>query len=200
MLVNLEKTIAYICPECSNILSDKIDIFSFSGKGAYEIKCPAHGGGTVCASIKRKSGKYIVNVHCPVCAGTHQFRAAETSFWKNKLTVYQCPLSGINIFYSGSEESVNNALLENDDITDDLPWDEEDFIPEKLMLSAALEHLDNMRQNHALGCICGNNDLSVNFTDEDIIISCPECGGSMHININESEIFTLLGSRSLTIE
>ena len=76
MVVEMKRTVAYICPVCSNISSKYVTIFDFSGAGKATFVCPTHGCREKCVTISVKGAGYKINVECPLCGGNHSYTSS----------------------------------------------------------------------------------------------------------------------------
>ena len=120
VLVDLKRIVAYICPFCSNMSSKSLSIFNFSGKDKVQLICPTHGCHETCVTIAEKHDKYKFDIECPICGDNHSYTTTKENFWNKPLLTYKCPVAGIDVFFAGEKDLVENMLNENTDMFSDI--------------------------------------------------------------------------------
>lgn len=198
MLIDFKKSMAYICPFCSGITSKNIDIFDFSGKSAVGFQCSSTGCREDCISIRQKASKYIVNIECPICGDSHSFSISADRFWAKKLMTLSCPISGIEIFFLGSKNDVEDALAEKaEDFSDFI--DEEFDLGEEEILYGILDRIHELREKHKISCVCGNENVEFSMLGGNLALVCTRCGRTKIIETSEENLEKLLKAHSLII-
>lgn len=199
MLVDLKRIVAYICPFCSNISSKAITVFNFSGTNKIKLICPTHGCHETCVSIMQKNSKYKIDVECPLCGETHSYTVSCEGFWNKELLTYKCPAAGIDIFFAGERSAVEKTLDENSDVYSDIADDYEDEEDTFNMLYAIVECLQNLNDNHNVSCSCGCDDIKMNVSDNNIILTCTRCNKTKTIATSSESLTRLLNSHAVKI-
>ena len=200
MVVELKRTVAYICPVCSNISSRYMTIFDFSGAGKASLICPTHGCRERCVTITVKGAGYKLNVECPLCGGNHSYTSSRSGFWKKKLITYKCPAAGIDIFFAGNEKEIERTLEDSNDIYSDVidEYDAEDDSIFNILFSI-IERLNKLMSAHRIGCVCGGETAAVNVKGGNIVISCPRCDRSKTIAATEENLTRVLNAERIII-
>lgn len=199
MLVDLKRTVAYICPVCSNISSKYISVFNFSGTPKVRLICPTHGCHEECVTITPKNGKYKFDIECPLCGGTHSHSINAESFWHKKILTYKCPAAGMDIFFSGERREVERMLEDNSDIYSDIVDDFDDDETEFNILFAIIEQLHKLSDEHLISCSCGSENISMNVMSGSVILACPRCGRSTVIESSEENLTRLLNTNQVVL-
>lgn len=202
MLVELKRTVAYICPFCSNISSKILSVFNFSGAARVKLICPTHGCHETCVSIHpNKNTKYKIDIECPLCGETHSYTVSYENFWHKKLLTYKCPAAGIDIFFIGERQEVERILNESNDsfagIMDDL--DTENETDTFNIIYEMIERLHTLMDHHKVSCTCGSEDHAMTVTDGNIVLTCRRCKNSKVIETNEENLTRLLNVNAIVI-
>ena len=200
MVVEMKRTVAYICPVCSNISSKYVTIFDFSGAGKATFVCPTHGCREKCVTISVKGAGYKINVECPLCGGNHSYTSSKSGFWKKKLISYKCPAAGMDIFFAGEKKEVEKTLEYSTDIYSDIidEYDNEDDMVFNILFSI-IERLNRLSDAHRIECVCGCEKVLVNVKEGNIVISCPRCGRSKTIAATEDNLTRVLNTERIII-
>ncbi len=199
MVVELKRTVAYICPVCSNISSKYLTIFDFSGAGKATFVCPTHGCREKCVTISVKGAGYKINVECPLCGGNHSYTSSRGGFWKKKLLSYKCPAAGMDIFFAGESDKVEQALEDTDiysDIIDEYDTGDDAVFNTLLLI---IERLNKLSDSHRISCVCGGDRASVIVKGGSVVISCLRCGRSKTIAATEDNLTRVLNSDRIVI-
>lgn len=201
MLVDLKRIVAYICPFCSNISTKSISIFNFSGTKKVSLICPTHGCHETCVTITPKNAKYKLDIECPLCGGTHSYTVKKEAFWQKPFISYKCPSAGIDTFFIGERQTVEQALEEYSDIYSDVFEDFDDVIQNESLdlIYMMVEHLHTLQDKHLISCICGSENIEMNVENNSIVISCSRCGRSKKIEVTEDSLMRILNTSALII-
>lgn len=201
MVVELKRTVAYICPVCSNISSRYLTIFDFSGAGKASFVCPTHGCREKCVSITVKGAGYKLNVECPLCGGNHSYTSSRGGFWRKKLLSYKCPAAGMDIFFAGNEKEIERTLADNTDIYSDIidEYDTEDDTVFNILFSI-IERLNKLSDSNRIKCVCGSETVAVTVKGGSVVLSCSVCGRSKTIPATEDNLARILNAERIVIE
>lgn len=201
MLVDLKRTVAYICPFCSNISSKALSVFNFSSKEKVQLICPTHGCHEICVCITKKNSKYKLDVECPLCGETHSYTVSKESFWNKPLLTYKCPAAGIDIFFAGDVREVEKTLDENSDVYSDVIDDFEEDVDDLSfnLMYAIIERLNHLRNNNNISCVCGGDGAAFDVEGDNIVLTCPHCKREKMIKITEDNLTRLLNACAIVI-
>ena len=100
--------------------SKSLSIFNFSGKDKVQLICPTHGCHETCVTIAEKHDKYKFDIECPICGDNHSYTTTKENFCNKPLLTYKCPVAGIDVFFAGEKDLVENMLNENTDMFSDI--------------------------------------------------------------------------------
>lgn len=196
MIINLNKKIAFLCPYCSEICDNDISLFSVSKGHSIALICADDDCGEKCVTISKKADKYAFAVECPVCADTHTFTlSTDTVLNKSRISL-KCPISDIDILMLGNDYNLadifEDALDEHSDLLDSQ-------FSETILMNM-IEVLEKMSLNGNILCVCGNDRIDVSANEKCIYFSCPKCGRTKEIQVNEKSLAALLTAGSLVID
>lgn len=198
MLVDYKKSLAYICPFCSGVTEGEANIFSLSGTKAVKFSCAVPACRRECVSVRKKASEYILNVECPVCGDNHSYRISSGKFWDNRLFTLSCPLSGIEIFFSGNSDEIAERIEANDkQLSDMLDDDDDDDYLE--FLDAMYDCLSFLRAEHRMSCVCGSENIEITMAEDDFALICKRCGRRKIISADEKTLKRLENADSLII-
>ena len=200
MLIDYRKSISYICPFCSNFTEAESDVFAFSGKKSLKFSCAAKTCRSECISIKKKSPKYTVEIECPICGGNHTFHISPSKFWDKTPFTLSCPVSGIEIFFSGTHSEIEKMISEKTKEFEDLLGEDpdEEFL-EFDFIDGIYECLYEMQAAHKVSCVCGSEDIVFTLADNQIALICKRCGRTKLIEPTENTLERLESAHSLII-
>ena len=181
VLVDLKRIVAYICPFCSNMSSKSLSIFNFSGK--------------------EKHDKYKFDIECPICGDNHSYTTTKENFWNKPLLTYKCPVAGIDVFFAGEKDLVENMLNENTDMFSDIldEFDDDDSDISFNLIYSIIERLHALQESHNISCACGSEDIELNIINGNIILTCLQCKKSKAIETTEENLTRLLNAKAIII-
>lgn len=196
MLIENQRIAACICPFCSTISRHSVSAFDFSGGRSLTLSCPTDGCGEKCVRIIPKSNKYKIDIDCPICASAHTFTVPTGKFWNSDISVFKCTESGIDIFFSGSQDLVEAKINENMSIYEEFISEYDDDID---ILCEILERVAMLEKSGNIVCTCGAEKADVTANTDAIIISCNKCGRMQSLTPDESTLIQLLNLQTFVL-
>ena len=201
MLVDLKRTVAYVCPFCSNISSKILSVFNFSGTDGIQLICPTHGCHEVCVYITQKNNRYKIDIECPLCGERHSYSISRESFWHKSIITYKCPVAGIDIFFAGEEAEVERRLNDSTDMYSDIIGDSAPEEDEETfnLLYAIIDRLHKLHERHRISCVCGHEEIDFNIVNGNVILTCTRCKKAKVIETSEDALTRLLNAHAVVI-
>ena len=197
MLIDLKRFAAYICPSCSNMSTRLITAFNFSHK-TLKLLCSRYDCCDICASIYERPSKYLLEIECPICGDTHSFSVSKPELWTKPLITCQCPSSGMDIFFIGEHNKVEDALDENIRLYSEMTGDETS--DEQLeILYKILDYLNELRDIHRLKCVCRCDHVNLTIINDCAVLSCPECRRTKIIEPTEENLEMLMQADTIIL-
>lgn len=185
MIENLNRFVAYICPQCAGISDCSINIFDFSGNKPMVLKCIDKYCKAHSLTITMKNDKMKIDLICPVCTQNHNFSISKNAFWSNDIVTFNCPNSGISVFFAGSKKSVIEAVDENEKLFEDTEELTENLTNELHIILHTLDALHKVMREKRLICKCGSRNLFPVFESEQMYVVCEDCKRKFPINPTE---------------
>lgn len=207
MLVDLNRTVAFICPMCSRISSKKISVFDFSGDDKVNFICPSPGCHELCATISAKGQKYGINIECPLCGDKHSYNIKRDTFWHKRLIAYKCPAAGMNIFFAGEKREVEKAVDDSANTYQEVMSDwqdidelgEEDIDNDYSLIYEIVDRIRNLSNAHKLSCRCGSIDIDIGVAAGGIMLQCKRCHRNKVLELSEDTLTRLLNATQIVI-
>lgn len=196
MLLNYNRTVAYICPDCSGINHKNIQIFNFSGNKKCELYCQ-YECDEKCVTISQKKDKYKIDVVCPICRTTHSFSMKSSTFWHSKFTSFKCPDSGIDIYFHGEAEMVDETLKKQEEFFSTLINENGDLFGTEILLAEILKYIQLLASEGAIGCACGSVDIQMEVCEDSITLQCMDCGAKKVIFPDEDSLTALINENEI---
>jgi len=194
MAIRYERTIAYICPGCTEITVSFINIFVFSDNSVLQLKCDDEDCNALCVSIHLSKDKYVIDMACPICGENHRFTLSKSAFWNKDLISFTCPNTlDADIIFIGENEYVLKAC-------DELYAEPDDDLPDEYVLYELVEHINDMIYNNKIHCKCGSHTILPILEDEALTLICDNCDSKISFNLTQADVFDILKSHELFIK
>lgn len=167
------------CPECGAIIAERVNQFSLSGQ-QHVIKCKICGKGYMTASLS-PDHKVHLSVPCLVCPHHHPLILSSAVFFNKDLFLLQCPNSGLDICFMGTEEKVDEALRlsaqQLKEIFDENRKEEENnnFLNADVM-QEVMYAVEELAITNRIRCDCGEPNLSIVVHYDKVQLACKDCG------------------------
>lgn len=204
MVLDFNRVAAYICPFCSMISQHTVGIFDFSGNTPLELSCAEKNCNEPCVSIIPGNKKYRIEIECPICMEQHSFFVPENRLWKKNLITFQCPESGIDIFFFGKPDEVNAKVEENIMTYHDLFSEYENYAEQNPIYETIgfkiARRLSELLQQHALHCKCGSEKILVETTEDGMMTMCADCGHNSFLRFDEKTLKKLTEAKSFVLQ
>ena len=195
MIENVNRFIAYICPECSGISDGFINVFDFSGNKPLSLICTDKNCKHEAGIITLKGDKMKLTLKCPVCTETHSYTISKSVFWSESLITFNCLNSGIAIFFAGGKKNVLEAVEESERMFDEDDTDIELLTDEIKAIFQTLDILHSVLEEKRMICRCGSRNLYPSVTNDRLFVECEDCQRKYPINPTQ-ELMRLLSSSS----
>ena len=199
MIIDMNKTVAFVCPHCVSLTTKDISLFDITGKSDFKIACNTHGCEGMPFAVLKKNNAYIIKVHCPICSEMHTFTFSSSKVLKSHTLMLRCPVAMDNIAAIGNKEHIDDAIDELCDIAMISVSDKLEFADYET-LYRMVDKLSDLNEQGMIKCSCENDDIDLDISDSQIILKCPMCDNSLHLDINEKTLMSLLGTVSLFLK
>ncbi len=191
MIENLNRFIAYICPNCSEISDTIIHLFDFSGKNEIPLNCTDKICKGNAGILNMKGDKIKLMIKCPVCAENHTYTISTNAFWSKDLITFECINSGVTVFFAGNEKAVVEAVEETEKMFDLMETESELITDELTLVLQTLDALHIVMEENRLICKCGSRNMFPVFENNNMYVECEDCNGRFPI-VPSAELLKVL--------
>lgn len=201
MILATNATIAAQCSRCGQLEFQGLSFFAFAGQERVTLSCNC--GAPLLTIASRDRRQFNISYQCAFCGETHYLRVNRKVIWGHEVLPLICPEMETSVGFIGPKQKVSQAYQEREKSIGDLAAElgyEEEFENPEVMLKI-LDHLHQLAKNGALGCNCGNRQLSFELLPDRIELYCEYCEalGIIHAD-NPENIRPIEGMTSLTLE
>ena len=186
-----KRHIAYRCPSCGTATVGLVGKFALSAN-LVRLKCSCGGADALDIGVTG-DGKIRLSVPCLFCKQNHSYTVSEGVFFDRESFLLNCPYSGMDIAFMGSEEKITEELsrtekeierllvsLEAEELSDIQPkeMDESEVLPDPAVYDTLKFLVSDLCEEGRVSCPCGKGGYDLRFTDGGIIVVCESCGAS----------------------
>lgn len=201
MILATHATVAIQCPRCGQLEFQALSLFAFSGRERVNLSCDC--GTPLLAIASRDRRQFNISYQCAFCGETHYLRVNRGVIWGKEVMPLTCSEMESAVGFVGPKQKVAQAYQEREKSISELAAElgyEEEFENPEVMLKI-LDHLHQLAKDGALGCGCGNRQLSFELLPDRIELSCEYCEalGIIHADSPEN-ICPIEGMTSLYLE
>ncbi len=201
MISDLNRSILYMCPNCTSVTLSKITVFDITKKTPKIIYCSDKDCKKSVITIKLSNDKYKITADCTMCDESHTFTLSSKTIWNKDFLILRCPKSGLGIVFIGKDpERLKQEYKAQNEIIAGLISGEEFSDPDEFdLLFDIIERINELVQNKAIKCSCGKSDISINITFNNVTLTCRNCNAGESFEICEEFLDFLLASDNFTI-
>lgn len=175
MILTTHTSVAIQCPKCGELEFQALSLFAFSGKGRENLYCRC--GEPLLSAASRDRKHFNLSFHCAFCGQVHYLRLKRGALWGKTAMPLVCPEVEASAGFIGPKQKVSQACQEREksiaELAAELGYEEEFENPEVML--RLLDHLHRLAKDGALGCKCGNHNLSFELLPDRIELYCEEC-------------------------
>ena len=208
-----ETTVAYRCPRCGVGVLSPVGAFRLNADRLV-LKCPCSQ--SEMSIQKTPDAKIHITVPCFLCGAPHNYTLSESLFFSQKLFLFPCHASGIDVCFIGGQGEVAEALEENTSklraMIEDAGLSEEDVfsppekepaIPDAHVFDIVNFLVRELEYDHKIECRCNAGPYGVYFSEdgESIVVLCESCGARKEFAANSiSAAADFLNIDGITLE
>lgn len=179
MMEEAKRTIAYLCPECRQLVMIERTVFQLAA-AASDLPCPC---GKSALRVEIMGEQTRVTVPCLFCGKEHTVVCPTQAFLGKKCLAFSCAASGLDCCYVGEEEAVFSAARRLEEAVDKVDTDaqERGVFLDEIIMHEVLSELQEIAQRGGISCTCGSKQwkLQVGYSSVDLI--CADCGGTLRL-------------------
>lgn len=179
MMEEAKRTIAYLCPECRQLVMIERTVFQLAA-AASDLPCPC---GKSALRVEIMGEQTRVTVPCLFCGKEHTVVCPTQAFLSKKCLAFSCAASGLDCCYVGEEEAVFAAARRLEEAVDKVDTDaqERGVFLDEIIMHEVLSELKEIAQRGGISCTCGSKQwkLQVGYSSVDLI--CADCDGTLRL-------------------
>lgn len=191
MLIDLRKSVAYICPYCGKLSIRDISFFDLPN-GRSQFRCQDPDCGKDIVEISHKKEKYLFEVICTVCNDKHTFTLKPSSLWKKNLVVLACPNTTVGIMFTGDKDCVEEELERQNALY--LEAEKEiASSPELSIYFEIITLINQIAKNGGISCkLCMCDAFDIELDDTGVVVTCRDCKAEAIIEITPDSLAKLI--------
>lgn len=187
MIINTGITFAYKCSSCGTFQFNNISLFEISQKEESVFTCRCKKAALV---MKKESpAVFKIVIPCIGCGTSHIYLMSIKEFIAQEIYIFNCPNTGIEQCFVGSEQAVRKKIdkleREYDELINMFGYDNY-FINTQVMFDS-LNIIHDIAERGNLFCECGNDDIDLLLLSDKIYLRCSLCPGNKIIYASSNE-------------
>ncbi len=185
MVIDFDRTAAYMCPSCGNMTFGAFSLFELSGGRGISVSCGC--GKTHLDIFPRSKTEYSVRLRCIICDEGHEFFVSLNDLMKQNCVDLACPDILIGLAYIGKQDAVRAAVSENEEYIRGIvsACGLEHTGKNGITILKALDKIQELSDNKALFCECGSSMIDIDVLEDEIILQCCKCGADASFRADE---------------
>jgi predicted RNA-binding Zn-ribbon protein involved in translation (DUF1610 family) len=174
-LILTNTSVAIQCPKCGELDFHALSLFAFSGKRREDLYCRC--GEILMSVTSRDRRNFNLSFSCVFCGKVHYLRLKRDTVWGKNALPLICPEVQASTGFVGPKQKVAQACQEREksitQLASELGYEDEFENPEVML--KLLDHLHRLAKDGALGCSCGNHNLTFELLPDRIELYCEIC-------------------------
>ena len=176
MVIDFNRTIAYMCPSCGEMTFGNFTLFELSGQRGISVKCDC--GKSQLKILPRTNTEYVVSLRCLVCDEDHIFQIPLQELLHQGCVAFSCPEISVGLAYVGKKDAVLDMVKDNGAYIDEIvtTCGLEHTGKNGLTMLKALDKIQEISDAGNLICSCGSNTIDVDVLSDALVLTCSICG------------------------
>lgn len=185
MVIDFNRTAAYMCPGCGCMTFGTFSLFELSGGRGITVSCGC--GKSHLHIFPKTKTEYEISLRCIVCEEEHAFLVPLHDMMKQPCIGFTCPDILIGLCYIGKQEEVAEAVQENERYIHDIvsACGLEHTGKNGITMLKALDKIQELSEEGDLSCECGSTRIDVDVLENELILECCNCGGEAVFTADE---------------
>lgn len=178
MIINYNRTVAYICPGCGEVAYGNFSLFELSGGRGITVSCDCKKSSL--AIIPKNDTTYAIKVKCQVCEKYHEYIVPLSDLLKKTFLDFLCPELLMGLAFIGDMASVENAIEENNKYIKEIltTCGIEHAGKNGIPILKALDKIQLLSDDGGVRCECGSDLIDLDVLENGIVLECCECGAT----------------------
>ena len=178
MVIDFNRTVAYVCPGCGDVAYGKFSLFELSGSKCISVSCDC---GKSALKISYKSDRaYSITVGCQVCEKNHEYAVPLTELLHQHFFEFSCPELLMGLVFIGDEEKVKQAVEENNKYVNEIltTCGIEHAGKNGIAILKALDKIQQLSEDGGLKCECDSVLIDLDVLENGIVLECSTFGAT----------------------
>ncbi len=178
MLIDFNRTIAYVCPGCGEIAYGEFSLFSLSGGRGISVSCDCKKSEL---KISYKSANtYSVSLRCQVCEKNHDYAVPLSELLHKHFLDFLCPELLMGLVFIGDKEKVEHAVEENNKYIKEIltTCGIEHAGKNGIPILKALDKIQLLSDEGGVRCECGSDLIDLDVLENGLVLECCKCGAT----------------------
>jgi len=178
MIIDYNRTVAYICPGCGEIAYGEFSLFELSGGRGIAVSCDCKKSSL--EIFPKSDTAYAVRVKCQVCEKNHEYVLPLTELLKKTFLDFLCPELLMGLAFIGDKESVEKAIEDNNKYIKEIltTCGIEHAGKNGIPILKALDKIQLLSDSGGVRCECGSELIDLDVLENGIVLECCECGAT----------------------
>ena len=186
-----QRNIAYRCPECGTAVLGLVGKFALKAN-LLRLKCSCENSEALDITVASDK-KLRLSVPCLFCKQNHSFTVSESLFFDRDKFLLNCPYSGMDIAFIGTEDEITGELertkteierlmasLGAEELSDIQPEDmhEDEILPDPAVYDTLKFLVRDLEDEGKVICPCGEGSYELRFCEGGVQVYCEKCGAT----------------------
>lgn len=178
MIINYNRTVAYICPGCGEIAYGDFSLFELSGGRGISVSCDCKKSSL--AIMPKNDTTYTICVKCQVCEKNHEYAVPLADLLRKNFLDFLCPELLMGLAFIGDSASVEKAIEENNKYIKEIltTCGIEHAGKNGIPILKALDKIQLLSDKGGVRCECGSDLIDLDVLENGIVLECCECGAT----------------------
>ncbi len=185
MVIDFNRTVAYMCPDCGEMTFGTFSLFELSGERGISVKCGC--GRSQLEIVPKTKTQYVVSLKCMVCNEVHEFNVPLIELMRQSCIDISCPDILIGLAYIGKKDAVMASVKDNEAYIEEIvaACGLEHTGKNGITMLKALDKIQELSDDGKLTCECGSTMIDVDVLEDELILECCMCETSVSFTADE---------------
>lgn len=185
MIINYNRTVAYICPGCGEVAYGDFSLFELSGGRGISVSCDCKKSSL--AIMPKNDTTYSVRVKCQVCEKNHEYAVPLGDLLSKNFLDFLCPELLMGLAFIGDKANVEKAIEENNKYIKEIltTCGIEHTGKNGIPILKALDKIQLLSDSGGVRCECGSELIDLDVLENGIVLECCECGATAFYTVDD---------------
>ncbi len=178
MIIDFQRTVAYICSGCGEVAYGEFSLFELSGGRGISVSCDC--GKSTLRIFCRKDNLYTIEAGCQVCEKNHEYAVPISDLLHKHFLDFLCPELLMGLIFIGDKDKVSHAVEENNKYIKEIltTCGIEHAGKNGIPILKALDKIQLLSDDGGVRCECGSDLIDLDVLENGIVLECCECGAT----------------------